>query len=33
MHLNIVCPSTKILVREDIFCGLYEKDKKKMLHK
>jgi hypothetical protein len=28
MHLNILCPSTKVLVWEDIFCGLYKKDKK-----
>jgi hypothetical protein len=28
MHLNILCPSTKVLVSKDIFCVLYKKDKK-----
>jgi hypothetical protein len=28
MYMNILYPSTKILVREDTFCGMYEKDKK-----
>jgi hypothetical protein len=28
MHMNILCPSIKVLVRKDIFCGLCKKDKK-----
>jgi hypothetical protein len=28
MHLNILCPSTKVFVRKDIFCDLCKKDKK-----
>jgi hypothetical protein len=27
MHLNILCPSTKVFVRKGIFCDLCKKDK------
>jgi hypothetical protein len=29
MHMSILCPSIKVLVRKDIFCGLCKKNKKK----
>jgi hypothetical protein len=28
MHMNILCPSIKVLVRKDIFCGMCKNDKK-----
>jgi hypothetical protein len=30
MHMNILCPSIKVLVRKDIFCGLCKNDKKQL---
>jgi hypothetical protein len=30
MHMNILCPSIKVLVRKDIFYGLCKKDKKQL---
>jgi hypothetical protein len=32
MHMNIICPSIKVLVRKDIFYGPCKNDKKQ-LHK
>jgi hypothetical protein len=30
MYMNILCPSIKVLVRKDIFCGLCKNDKKQL---
>jgi hypothetical protein len=30
MHMNILCPSIKVLLRKDIFCGLCKNDKKQL---
>jgi hypothetical protein len=30
MHMNILCPSIKVLVRKDIFCGLCKNNKKQL---
>jgi hypothetical protein len=30
MHMNILCPSIKVLVRKDIFCGPCKNNKKQL---
>jgi hypothetical protein len=30
IHMNILCPSIKVLVRQDILCGLCKNDKKQL---